>query len=120
VTECEYAKAPSEYKHNGMGKVCPPSQTPENKPDVVIKGLKLDKRAGGLYSETSKVFYLFVEDCRGVVQASPLARKKSTRSGGHESIIYEMDESGLDQIKKLVYIPEKYEAKRPQEIRHVE
>lgn len=99
-----------------MGEVCPPSKTEGNILDVVIKALKLDKRAGGLYSETDKVFYLFIEDCRGVVKADPLQRRRSSRNSTKEIITYEIDESSIDEIKKLVFLPEKYVVKRAQQL----
>ena len=96
-----------EYKHNWMGEVLPG--------DIVIKGLKLDRRAGDLYSETSKVFYLFAEDTCGVVKASPLQRKKSLRANAMQSeiVIYEIDELSLNAVKKTVFMPEPYKPKRP-------
>jgi hypothetical protein len=68
-----------------------------------------------LYSETSKVFYLFAEDVRGVVRASPLQRKKSLRANAQQSeiLIYEIDEAGLNAVKKTVFLPEPYKQKRP-------
>ena len=89
-----------------------PSATQNGEPDWVIKGLKLDKRAGDMYSEGSKIFYLFAEDTRGVVKASPLQRRQSARRNNKEVITYEIDEKDLDRIKKLVFLPEKYEPRR--------
>jgi hypothetical protein len=87
--------------------------------DCVMKGLKLDAHAGDLYSQTSKIFYLFSEDTRGVVKATPLSRRKSSRNAAKqlESIIYEVDSIGLEKIKKSVYIPDAYIPKRPRLIR---
>ena len=89
--------------------------------DCVMKGLKLDARAGDLYSQTSKIFYLFSEDTRdcGVVKVTPLSRRKSSRNAAKqlESIIYEVDSIGLEKIKKSVYIPDAYIPKRPRLIR---
>ena len=89
--------------------------------DCVMKGLKLDARAGDLYSQTSKIFYLFSvsEDTCGVVKATPLSRRKSSRNAAKqlESIIYEVDSIGLEKIKKSVYIPDAYIPKRPRLIR---
>lgn len=103
VSEEEFNTKPGEYKHNWMGEV--------RTGDLIIKGLKLDPRAADLYSETSKVFYLFAEDCRGVVKATPLSRKKSarlkgvTKSKASEIIIYEIDQCSLAKVKQLVYLP---------------
>jgi hypothetical protein len=56
------------------------------------------------------VFYLFAEDVRGVVRASPLQRKKSLRANAQQSeiLIYEIDEAGLNAVKKTVFLPEPY------------
>ena len=64
-----------------------------------------------MYSEGSKIFYLFAEDTRGVVKASPLQRRQSVRRNNKEVITYEIDEKDLDRINKLVFslAPEKYE-----------
>lgn len=107
VTEDEYAKKTGEYKHNWMGEVKPG--------DWVIKGLKFDRRAGDLYSDTEKIFCLFIEDTRGVVNATPLARKISARNRekSTESVIYDVDGKSLDAVKKLVYLPEPFQQKRP-------
>ena len=99
VSAEQYNTIPLEYKHNWMGEVCGG--------DLVIKGLKLDRRAGGLYSETVKVFYLFAEDTRGVVRAAPLQRKQSHRGGKSKSeiIIYDIDDDSLNNVKKFVFLP---------------
>ena len=107
VTTVMYSSMKLEYKHNWMGEVLPG--------DMIIKGLKLDRRAGDLYTETPKVFYLFAEDTRGVVKAAPLQRKKSLRANKVQSeiVIYEIDEGSLNAIKKTVFLPEPYKPKRP-------
>ena len=102
VTAEAYNNMQLEYKHNWMGEVCVG--------DLVIKGLKLDRRAGGLYSETTKVFYLFAEDTRGVVRAAALQRKQSQRAKGNkakpEMLIYDVDDKSLEIVKKSVFLPE--------------
>ena len=104
VTESDFQSMAPEYKHNWMGEV--------RVSDKVIKGLKLDRRAGDTYSESSKLFYLFSEDVRGVVKATPLQRKRSARSKSKEVVIYEIDQHSLDKIKQLVYLPEPFVPKR--------
>ena len=60
---------------------------------------------------------------RGTVKATPLERRRGqsrivrAQSESSEVVVYEIDQSSLNEVKKLVFLPERYVAKRPRLVR---
>ena len=81
--------------------------------DQIIEGLKLQERAGTMYAETDKVFWLFAEDARGMVTAMVMQRRRSRRAVGPEVLIYEVNAKDILEIQKRVHLPGKFKPKRP-------
>lgn len=104
VTAADLQANELEYKHNWMGEV--------KVGDQIIKGLKLEQRAGTMYTETDKVFWLFAEDARGIVAAKVMQRRRSGRVVGPEVFIYDASASDIIEIQKRVHLPGKFKPKR--------